>query len=217
MEKIRRSCCKFSFFFFLCVPILVAQPANRASQAQRTAVLGNRIVKVSLQNQLVYVQEGNRTIFVAACTVGKAGHPTPKGVFQVVSKSVKKRSHSYGFWVKGNDIRPTENPLQPPPGGNWQYVGYPMPYWIEFSPGYGFHEGFVWSSPRTHGCVRLHGRTAIEFFNLVNVGTKIIIQDSFPEDQTLGRHIRRPKDELVPDPPAQFMISDEAFEKPWEF
>ncbi|QSR89330.1 L,D-transpeptidase [Methylacidiphilum caldifontis] len=214
MGKTWRSLLKLFFFLSLSFD-LIAQSAHSSIESPKTSV--HRIVKVSLQNQAVYVLEGTKPIFVAACTVGKAGHPTPKGTFHVTSKSMKKRSNSYGFWVRGEEIRMTESPSSPPPGGNWRYVGYPMPYWVEFFPGYGFHEGFVWSSPRTHGCIRLHGQSAIQFFNLVNVGTPIFIADSFPEDLTLGKHILRPRDELLPDPPGQFMISDKAFEKPWEF
>jgi hypothetical protein len=206
----------YFFFFYLFSSAFALKDISGSNEENST---GNkeRIVKTSLQNQAVYVLDRGKVIFVAPCTVGKSGHPTPKGVFYISAKSIKKRSHSYGFWVKGNDIRATENPSKPPPGGPWEYVGYPMPYWVEFAPGYGFHEGFVWTTPRTHGCIRLHGKTAIEFFNLVSIGTKILIADSFPEDLTVGKHLKRPRDELLPDPPAQFMISEEAFEKPWEF
>ena len=63
-------------------------------------------VKVSLQNQAVYVMEGDRALMVAATNVGLPAKPTPRGSFRVTNKIAKKRSGSYGFWVNGNTIIP---------------------------------------------------------------------------------------------------------------
>src|SRR5205085_2449105 len=76
-------------------------------------------------------------------------------------------------------------------GGPGRYVGYPMGYWCEFAPAYGFHQGFVHPSPRTHGCIRLHGEAAAKFFALVKIGTPVNIASSQPEDATLGSKVRR--------------------------
>ena len=105
-----------------------------------------------------------------------------------------------------------------PQGGGWRYVGYPMPYWVGFSPGYGFHEGFVWPIPRTHGCLRLHKNDAGDFYSLVKIGTPINIANTQPEDATLGAKFVRPDDYKDPDPPKSLMISSKIFEtmKPGE-
>src|SRR5882757_8102452 len=158
--------------------------------AHKPANPNNVKVKVSLQNQAVYVMEGDRPLMVAATNVGIPAKPTPRGNFHVTGKIPKKRSGSYGFWVNGNTIIPGTSGASK--GGH--YIGYPMAYWVEFSPAYGFHQGFVWPVPRTHGCLRLHQNAAPKFYALVKVGTPVYIADSLPEDQTIGKNLQRPTD-----------------------
>jgi hypothetical protein len=209
---------------WLCATLLLAAlPACTAtapklagrydSPAHRPQNPGAVRVKVSLQNQAIYVMEGNRPLLVTATTVGTPQKPTPRGNFRVYKKIRDKRSYSYGFWVRGNDIVAGTSG-QRPGGGGWSYVGYPMAYWCEFLPAYGFHEGFVWPVPRTHGCLRLHKNVAPKFFALVQNGTPVSIATTQPEDATLGRNLARPQDYRDPDPPASLMISSRVFQPP---
>ncbi len=170
-------------------------------------------VKVSLQNRMVYVMEGDRPLLVTPTAIGKPGNETPKGHFRAFNKIAQKRSNTYGFWVNGTSIVPGKSG-QSPGGGGWRYVGFPMPYWVEFQPAYGFHEGSVWPTPRTHGCLRLHKNVAPKFYHLVNEGTPIYIADSLPEDATIGKNVRRPADFNDPDPPAAITVSSRAFPPP---
>src|ERR1700730_7051012 len=62
--------------------------------------------KVSLQSRMVYVMEGNRTLLVTPTTIGKAGATTPTCAYHVTDKIRRKRSMTYGFWARGNDVRP---------------------------------------------------------------------------------------------------------------
>src|SRR5438034_4804068 len=165
-------------------------------------------VKVSLSKQNVYVMEGDRCLMAAAISVGTAAKPTPKGNFNIYSKQEHKRSGSYGFSVQGNQIVPSTG------GGPGRYVGYPMGYWCEFAPAYGFHQGFVHPYPRTHGCIRLHGEAAPKFFALVKIGTPVNIANSQPEDATIGPKVQRVDDSKTPDPSPSLMITSAAFEKP---
>jgi len=165
-------------------------------------------VKVSLSQQNVYVMEGDRALMAAAISVGMASKPTPRGNFTIYSKQEHKRSGSYGFSVQGDRIVPSTG------GGPGRYVGYPMGYWCEFAPAYGFHQGFVHPAPRTHGCIRLKGEAAAKFFALVRIGTPVNIASTQPEDATLGSKVQRVDDSRTPDPPGSVMISDAAFEKP---
>lgn len=169
-------------------------------------------VKVSLRNQMIYVMEGNRPLLVTATTVGTPDHPTPRGHFRVTNKIERKRSYSYGYWVKGNQIASGTSSRSPLGGG--RYVGYPMPYWVEFKPAYGFHEGWVWPVPHTHGCLRVHRNVAPKFFALTRPGTPVHIAESHPEDATIGRGHERPQDYRDPDRPNSVMISAAAFERP---
>jgi hypothetical protein len=159
-------------------------------------------VKVSLSKQNIYVMEGDRCLMAVACSVGIVEKPTPKGSFTIYSKQEHKRSGSYGFSVQGDRVVPSTG------GGAGRYVGYPMGYWCEFAPAYGFHQGFVHPNPRTHGCIRLHGEAAPKFFALVNIAT------TQPEDSTIGPKVQRVDDSRAPDPDPRLMITDAAFQRP---
>jgi hypothetical protein len=167
-------------------------------------------VKVSLSKQNIYVMEGDRCLMAVACSVGLADKPTPRGNFTIYSKQEHKRSGSYGFSVQGDRVVPAT-------AGNaaGRYVGYPMGYWCEFAPGYGFHQGFVHPVPRTHGCIRLKGEAAPKFFELVRTGTPVNIATTQPEDETaIGRSVQRVDDSRTPDPDPRIMITDSAFQRP---
>ncbi|TSA29925.1 MAG: murein L,D-transpeptidase [Verrucomicrobiaceae bacterium] len=168
-------------------------------------------VKVSLQNRMVYVLEGDKPLLVTATAIGLPAKPTPKGNFRVIEKIENKRSGSYGFWVNGNSI--IAGTSGQCPGGSYHYVGFPMQYWVGFSPGYGFHVGSVWPTPRTHGCLRIHENAARELYEIVRIGTPVNIAQTQPEDATLGKNPPRPQDYNDPDPPKSLTISSAVFKK----
>ncbi len=165
-------------------------------------------VKVSLSKQMVYVMEGNRPLLVTATCIGLPGKSTPQGNFRAYNRIERKRSGSYGFSVSGGTITPCT-------AGECKghYIGFPMPDWVEFAPGYGFHGGFVWPVPRSHGCLRLHKNVCAKFFALVHEGTPINISQSQPEDATLGAKHQHPGPEHynAPDPAPSISISDAGF------
>jgi hypothetical protein len=169
-------------------------------------------VKVSLKTQNVYVEEGDRLLMGTPTCVGKPGYPTPTGNFAVYEKIQDKRSSTYGYWVNGDSAHPGEAGRSPGPG--WHYVGYPMAFWVGFTPGYGFHEGPIWPYPRSHGCLHLHETASAKFFQLVHIGTPVEVADSLPEDSKY--HVDRPHDYADPDPAPSLMISNSFFTKPRE-
>lgn len=171
----------------------------------------NVVVHVSLNNGAVYIWEKDQLLFLCSANFGKEGHETPAGDFKVISKIRNKRSGIYGFWVKDMEIIPGKS-SEPPPGGGYKYVGYPMGYWVEFKPGYGFHRGEVTPQARSHGCIRLHAYAAPTFFELVKVGTPVKIQEQWPEDYTVGYNMDRPLDAASMDPPADVVVQDSFFE-----
>jgi hypothetical protein len=183
---------------------------NYRVTAHRPHDPSNVRVKVSLAQQNVYVMEGDRCLMAVATTVGIPAKPTPKGNFAIYSKQENKRSGSYGFRVQGDRIIPAEAGANIP----GRYVGYPMGYWCEFAPAYGFHQGYVHLHARSHGCLRLKGEAAPKFFALVKIGTPVNIENTQPEDATLGPKIQRVDDSKTPDPPGRVSISDAAFQKP---
>src|SRR6476646_10074831 len=137
-----------------------------------------------------------------------ASNPPPRGNFTIYSKQEHQLAGSYGFSVSGDRIVPSTA------GGPGRYVGYPMGYWCEFAPAYGFHQGFVHPTQHTHGCIRLKCKAAAKFYALVRIGTPVSIASTQPEDETLGPKVHRVDDSRTPDPPASLMISDATFEKP---
>jgi len=168
------------------------------------------VVKVSLSKENIYVMEGDRCLMAVACSVGIPSKPTPRGHFTIYRKEEDKRSGSYGFRVQGDRVVPAEA------GSNisGRYVGYPMGFWCEFAPAYGFHQGFVHPTPRTHGCIRLHGEAAPKFYALVRIGTPVNIAATQPEDASLGPKVQRVDDSRAPDPDPHIMVSSAAFQKP---
>src|SRR5205814_1309204 len=139
-------------------------------------------VKVSTSTQNIYVMEGDRCLMAVQGCVGAHG-TTPPGNHSVIAKIKQKRSGSFGFASNGTPVDAHK--------GQSVSVGYPMANWVEFAPAYGFHEGFVWSEPRTHGCIRLHKEAAARLFALVKIGTPVNVATSQPEDSTVGRSVQR--------------------------
>ena len=146
-------------------------------------------VKVSTSTQHIYVMEGDRLLMAVQGCVGANGS-TPKGSYRIFNKIKNKRRIS-----------------QPD-------AGYPMGYWCEFKPAYGFHEGFVHPRPRSHGCIRLHREAAARLFALVRVGTPVHISSTHPEDAKYGSQVRRLDQSRDPDPPRSLLMSPSWFQDP---
>ncbi len=142
-------------------------------------------VKISTGAQHLYVMEGSRVLLATPCSVGMH-NSTPAGTHTITSKEPKRRSHSFGE--------------------------YPMPYWCEFAPAYGFHWGFLKPTPCTHGCVRLPKTSAAKVFALVSVGTKVNVAASQPEDATVGKTLPILDDGPLPNPPDSYMLTDQVFQ-----
>jgi lipoprotein-anchoring transpeptidase ErfK/SrfK len=147
-------------------------------------------VKLSTSTQNLFVMEGDRLLMAVQANVGKPGTSTPHGHFTIFSKQKERRRAS----------EPDR--------------GYPMAYWCEFAPAYGFHEGFVWPVPHTHGCVRLHREAAARLFALVRIGTPVEIESSLPEDAQYGRLVQRLDQSRDPDPPRSVLLSPSWFKDP---
>ncbi len=148
------------------------------------------VVKLSLATQNLYVLEGDRLLMGAQGNVGKPGAATPTGNFTIYNKEKNRRRAS-----------------EPD-------AGYPMAYWCEFAPAYGFHEGFVHPYPHTHGCVRLHREAAARLFALARIGTPVHIAASLPEDKEFGSQVQRLDQSRDPDPPRSVMMSPSWFKDP---
>jgi hypothetical protein len=180
-----------------------------STTAYQPASMSDVKVKVSLSKQNVYVMEGDKCLMATPTCVGKPGYPTPTGHFAVIGKDKYKRSSEYGYWTNGSQAFPGESSHSP--GAGYHYVGYPMAFWVEFTPGYGFHEGPIWPFPKSHGCLHIHPSASAKLFELVHEGTPVDVEESQPEDANIS--VARPDDYRDPDPPASLMISQEFFDQ----
>ena len=220
LKSIRRSSCRSWALFGLLAPATLflggcagmggGSGGNYQTTAYQATDPSAVHVKVSLATQNVYVEEGNRLLMATPTCVGKPGYPTPTGSYRVIDKIQDKRSSTYGYWVNGSQAHPGTSAQSP--GAGWHYVGYPMAFWVEFTPGYGFHEGPIWPYPRSHGCLHIHESASAKLFELVHVGTPVEVAGSLPEDSQY--HVQRPTDYADPDPAPAVMIDPGYFTKP---
>jgi hypothetical protein len=193
-----RSLMRLVFLLALCGPFIfsgcetsrVAGGGAYHVKAYRPHDPSKVVVKLSTSTQNIYVMEGDRLLMSVQGNVGRQGAETPTGDFTIYRKDKTKRRVS-----------------EPD-------AGYPMAYWCEFKPAYGFHEGFVWPVPRTHGCVRLHREAAARLYALARIGTPGHIRRSLPEDAKYGKLVRKLDQSRDPDPPRSQLFSASWFKDP---
>ena len=97
--KMNLSCTAcYRLWFLLLVGMFGISCATKQGEynapAYRPTNQKNVKVKVSLQNRMVYVMEGNRALLVTPTAIGKAGHETPLGNFNAFNRIEKKRSNT---------------------------------------------------------------------------------------------------------------------------
>jgi hypothetical protein len=176
--------------FTSCATSRVASTGHYHVKAYKPHDPSNVVVKLSTSTQNLYVMEGDRLLMAVQSNVGKPGAETPTGHFTIYNKEKTRRRAS-----------------EPD-------AGYPMAYWCEFKPAYGFHEGFVWPVAHTHGCVRLHREAAARLFALTRIGTPVVIASSLPEDSKYGKQVQPLDQSKDPDPPRSLLMSSAWFKDP---
>jgi lipoprotein-anchoring transpeptidase ErfK/SrfK len=139
---------------------------------------GRPSIVVSLREQEAYLYRGKNRTASSRISSGREGYRTPVGRFQVIRKDENHRSSIYGDYVdasgkvvKANvDIRRDRKPPQS------HFLGAPMPYFLEFSPGYGLHQGYLPGEPASHGCIRMPYWKARQYYQAVGIGTLVVIK-----------------------------------------
>jgi hypothetical protein len=99
------------------------------------------VIKVSLQNLIVYAKEGDKPLLVAATAIGTLINPTPPGRFRVTLKIENKRSNSYGSWVTEDTIVPDKSSRRGAPRLILHWLSHTR-LW--------FHVESLWPIPRTY-------------------------------------------------------------------
>jgi lipoprotein-anchoring transpeptidase ErfK/SrfK len=139
---------------------------------------GRAKIVVNLGQQKAMLFKGKTAIAESRISTGREGKETPSGSFTVRRKDADHRSSIYGNYVDDSgrvvapnvDIRTAKRPPHS------HFLGAPMPFFLEFSPGYGLHAGYLPGYPASHGCVRMPYWKARQFFNIAKVGTPIVIR-----------------------------------------
>ena len=139
---------------------------------------GRTKIVVNLRTQTADLYKGKSKIAESRISTGREGHNTPVGTFKVIRKDEDHRSSLYGQYmddlgqtvIANVDVRKTAKP----PGTHLE--GASMPFFLEFSPSYGTHAGYLPGYPASHGCVRMPYWKARQFFNAAKVGTPVLVE-----------------------------------------
>jgi hypothetical protein len=105
---------------------------------------------ISIADQRVALYDNGVLIARSSVSTGVQGHPTPLGIFSVISKQQWHRSNIYS--------------------------AAPMPYMQRITwSGIALHAGDMPGYPASHGCIRLTYGFAIRLWHLTKRGTRVII------------------------------------------
>ena len=134
----------------------------------KTLDVGNTYIDVDITKQHVCYFESGKLAWDADCVTGcwAAGHDTPTGVYDVKSK--------------GRNITLKSGGKKKDPGYYESFVSYWMPF---LGNSYGLHDanwrtnfgGDIYKYSGSHGCVNLPPKKAAELYNMISVGTIVII------------------------------------------
>src|ERR1700716_978823 len=124
---------------------------------------------ISIADQRVSLFDNGTLIARSSVSTGTQGHPTPLGVFSVISKQRWHRSNIYS--------------------------AAPMPYMQRITwSGIALHAGVVPGRPASHGCIRLKNDFAIRLWHLTKRGTRVIIaHDDVQPVEITNPHLFKPK------------------------
>jgi len=111
---------------------------------------GSLQIIISIADQRISLYDNGALIARSSVSTGVQGHPTPLGVFSVISKQRWHRSNIYS--------------------------AAPMPYMQRITwSGIALHAGVLPGYPASHGCIRLTNSFAIQLWHLTKRGTRVII------------------------------------------
>ncbi len=107
-------------------------------------------IVISIADQRISVYDDGALIARSSVSTGVSDHPTPSGIFSVISKQRWHRSNLYS--------------------------DAPMPYMQRITwSGIALHAGVLPGYPASHGCIRLKRDFAIRLWHLTKRGTRVII------------------------------------------
>jgi lipoprotein-anchoring transpeptidase ErfK/SrfK len=139
---------------------------------------GRPSIVVNLREQEAYLYRGKNRTASSRISSGREGHRSPIGRFQVVRKDEDHRSSLYGDYVdeSGEVVKANVDSRRDRKPQHSHFLGAPMPYFLEFSPGYGLHQGYLPGVPASHGCIRMPYWKARQFYNAAHIGTPVVVK-----------------------------------------
>jgi L,D-transpeptidase catalytic domain len=127
-----------------------SEPKSAKKDQAQDAPNGPLQIIISIADQRISVYDNGGLISRSSVSTGIPGHPTPLGVFSVISKQ---------RWHQSN-----------------LYSAAPMPYMQRITwSGVALHAGVLPGYPASHGCIRLKNDFAIRLWHLTKRGTRVII------------------------------------------
>ncbi len=139
---------------------------------------GRASIVVDLSEQQVYLYRGKYRTAASRISSGREGHRTPVGRFAVIRKDIDHRSSLYGNYVdnSGRIVKANVDSRKDSKPPHSHFEGASMPFFVEFSPGYGLHQGYLPGVPASHGCIRMPYWKARQFYEAVHIGTAVTVR-----------------------------------------
>ncbi len=159
-------------------------------------------VEIDLATQMAYVIEDYKLVAETPISSGRTSHTTPTGSFKVVEKDLDHRSSLYGRIVDANGevlVRDADSATEVPEGGT--FVQAPMRHFVRFDGAIGMHAGRLPGYAASHGCVRLPPEKARLIYNLVHVGTPVLVHGKAPSGHVKRDPAAKPELILLTPPP----------------
>ena len=137
---------------------------------ERDPRLGGTYVEVDKCDQTVYYYENYELQMASECVTGTETNPsrsTPTGIYSIY------------MMERGRTLRGAQQA-----DGSYAYSSY-VNYWMAFNGGIGLHDatwrddfgGSIYWYSGSHGCVNLPYWAAEELYNMVDIGTTVIVID----------------------------------------
>jgi hypothetical protein len=126
------------------------QKARVVEQAKPLETDGPLLMLVSLNQQRMYVYDGNGLVVQTRVSSGRTGHETPIGIYSILEKKIDHTSNIY--------------------------LDAKMPHMQRLTmTGIALHGGVVPGYPASGGCVRLPFDFARRFFNMTDINQRVVI------------------------------------------
>ena len=146
------------------------EPIYSMNNLERDPRLGGTYVEVDKCDQTVYYYENYELQMASECVTGtetNSSRYTPTGIYSIY------------MMERGRTLRGAQQA-----DGSYAYSSY-VNYWMAFNGGIGLHDatwrddfgGSIYWYSGSHGCVNLPYWAAQELYNMVDIGTTVIVID----------------------------------------